>query len=68
MSGLENASLPLYGRLFARVTPWKKCTEKCCFNNDMYRVPSAEDFVSLAITMACPVQGKVNVILYKSGI
>lgn len=35
---------------------------------DMYRVPSAEDFVSLAITMACPVQGKVNVILYKSGI
>lgn len=34
----------------------------------MYRVPLAEDFVSLAITMACPVQGRVNVILYKSGI
>ena len=34
----------------------------------MYEVPWAEGFVSLAITMACPVQGRVSVTLYKSGI
>lgn len=34
----------------------------------MYGVPLTEDFVSFAVTMACPVQDKVNVILYKSGI